>query len=76
MSCYNCHNSNGSRWGLGIVLAFAGLTALYLAAHTAGGGFYLHGLGLFGLCVLGVFCLIKRSFDDADTHGGTGAHTH
>lgn len=72
MSCNNCHNSNFMSWLMGGALAVLGLVGLYLAAHTAGGAFYLHGLGLFGLCVAGIFRLIGRYYDAA----GRAHHPH
>ncbi len=68
MSCDHHHDSGKWRWPLGGFLALAGLTGLYLAAHTAGGGFYLHGLGLFTLCTLWIFRLIGQAFDDTNRH--------
>lgn len=58
--------SSSGRWFFGGFLAILGLVALYLAAHIADGGFYLHGLLLFALCVAGIFYLIGAEYDSQD----------
>lgn len=63
MSCIHCHNTTDCRWFLGVFLGLVALAGLYLAAHTEGGGFYLHGLALFAACTFWIFRLIGQSFD-------------
>lgn len=65
MPCVYCHNKTGWHWPLGAFLGLVGVTGLYLAAQTAGGGFYLHGLVLFALCTAWIFRLIGQAFDAA-----------
>lgn len=67
MSCNHCHKSNTAlRWNLGAALACLGLVGLFLSASVEGGGFYMHGLALFGLCAAGIFNLIRKTFDEND----------
>ena len=64
----NSSFSDTGRWISGGFLAVLGLVALYLSAHAEAGGFYLHGLLLFALCVAGIFHLIGQAFDPQDRH--------
>jgi hypothetical protein len=64
----NRANEHMERWFLGGFLALMSLVALFLAAHTAQGEFYGPGLLLFGLCLIGIFNLMRRSFDEQDRH--------
>ena len=59
-------NDHPKRWILGGFLAFMAVIALFLAAYAQGGGFYNHGLAIFGLCTILVFRLIGQSFDDTE----------
>lgn len=68
MSSEYFHNEEMWRWAFGVFLALVALSGLYLSAHTAGGGFYLHGIGLFALCTAGIFRLIGQSFDESPCH--------
>jgi hypothetical protein len=56
------------RWFFGGFLAFLSLVALFLSAHADNGDFYGPGLLLFGLCLAGIFNLMRRSFDEQDRH--------
>ena len=59
-------SNHAERWFFGGFLVFLSLIALFLSAHADGGGFYIHGLVLFGLCLAGIFNLMRRTFDEAD----------
>jgi|GEM_PF-7058775 hypothetical protein len=61
-------NSHIERWFFGGFLAFFSLVALFLSAHADNGEFYVPGLLLFGLCLAGIFNLMRRSFDEQDHH--------
>lgn len=66
MSCNTCHNPETGRWILGCLLAAIAMAGLFLSAHTAGGGFYLHGLALFTFCAVWIFRLIGHAYDAGD----------
>ncbi|MBI2233571.1 MAG: hypothetical protein HYU57_00920 [Micavibrio aeruginosavorus] len=66
MSCNACHNPGTGRWIVGCLLALIAMAGLFLSAHTAGGGFYLHGLALFAICAVWIFRLIDHAYDGSD----------
>ncbi len=50
-------------WIVGAAIGFLGLVGLYMASRGGGGEIYWIGLGLFVLCVLTIFGLVKTFYD-------------
>src|SRR5688572_8918904 len=53
--------SDGARFGLGALAVVLALVGLFVAARAVHGLWYHVGLGVFGVCVLAVFVLIRLS---------------
>lgn len=65
------------RWILGGVVGFVGILGLFLAANSHGAhNYYWIGLGLFAVCWLFVFLMVKNSFDRRDRMHAAASEAH
>ncbi len=63
MTAHQSIHINIMDWIVGAAMGFLGLVGLYMASRGGGDAIYLIGLGLFVLCVLAIFGLVKIVYD-------------